>query len=180
MNKRGQSEDLLPKETIQIIIAVICILALIAFVVYLYYNYTQNQQLTSAKSSLTYLITEINMGGSQATIYSPQGWFLASWPTTFYGPTGSITELPKLCSNNKWKKCICLCGIPQESAPASGDCDLNNMGYCLENDFSFNSINPSAGGNYIILGGDYVGAASIPLILSINQTNKLIQIQKNS
>src|SRR5271157_4117463 len=130
MNKRGQEEaGPVPKETLNIIIAVICILGLIALAVALYVHYTKNQDLENAKSSLTKLVSDINSGLNQSQIYNPTDWLLMSF---YSADTGYF---PKVCTANGWTKCLCMC-VNDVGAAANPTCD--NDGTCQQSDFFVN------------------------------------------
>jgi hypothetical protein len=163
-NKKG---FLLGEETLKIVIAVICIGFLIYLLVSLYFSTKTSNDLELAKSSLNFLMSEINSGKTTADIYNPEGWQLGSWPHIAHSPisAGGVAlrlgkQYPKTCLNLGWTSCICICPEDNEDS-----CDSD--GICLNNPQNFN------------ITGDFDGEGSIevkdpPITLSIDQANKII------
>lgn len=152
-NRKG---FLLGEEAVKLILAVIAILFLILFIVFLYNNFSQNKELEQAKASLDYLVTQIESGSSQAEIFNPKNWGVASFP---FGDD----KIPKSCSSVGWEKCICMCKYNSNAKSSRGSClGTINQITCVENDFTINPING-------------VLLMNPPLILSINQGNKTVQ-----
>ena len=77
MNSKG---FLLGEETLKIVIALICIGFLVYFLGALYYNTTNDEELELAKSSVEYLVDELNAGSSEIEIYNPEGWVILNFP----------------------------------------------------------------------------------------------------
>jgi hypothetical protein len=152
INKKG---FLLAEETLKIVIAVICILFLVYLLVALYYSSINEKNLEFAKSSLQYLVKEINAGNNEIEVYNPESWVIISWPD---GDT-----IPKTCSNAGWENCICICkgpfgqmfGIRSQKAYA-GKCDDSNVGTCLE-----------IGSKVVFKQGNYIKIKEPPLKLNI-------------
>lgn len=163
MNKKGLF--LLGEETLKIIIAVICIIFLIGFLVSFYLTYTKrSKDLEFAKASLNYLIEGINDNRTEIIIRNPSYWRISSW-------SSFIDEnIPKLCSDEGWKKCICICFPPRGTSIYYSkipclDASKNGI-TCKESDFAVEKkiieiINP-------------------PVILSIDYENKIISKSSES
>ncbi|MDD5700263.1 MAG: hypothetical protein PHH00_03705 [Candidatus Nanoarchaeia archaeon] len=152
-NKKG---FLLGEETVKLILAVIAILFLILFIVFLYNNFSKDQELEQAKASLDYLITQIKSGAAQAEIFNPKDWGVVSFP---FGDD----KIPKSCSSVGWESCICSCKPEGNIHTTRLACLATSRKItCLENDFA---INPAEG----------IVIANPPLILSINQNDKIVQ-----
>jgi len=99
MGKRG---FLLAEETLKIILAVIAIgfLAYLLFSIYAANRDSRNLEL--ARSSLDFLIEEINDEKTEVEIYNPGNWVILSWS----GIEGD--DIPLSCSNIGWESCICM------------------------------------------------------------------------
>ena len=154
MNKRG---FLIGEETVKIILAVIAILVLIVFIVYLYNAYTQNQQLEQATSSLANLVTQITSGATQVNIYNPSDWLLMSFPSN-----NQVGYFPKICTNNHWTSCLCIC-INDLSAATYPECDISGSGICQQS-------------NFVVSGQTHVGAGlngNIPPVI-VWKTNSIL------
>ena len=96
-NKNG---FLLAEETLKIVIALISITFLIYFLTALYFENQISEELEQAEASLKFLVSEINDGREEVTIYNPEGWWIISWP--YEG------IMPDTCSNPEWENCICI------------------------------------------------------------------------
>src|SRR3989339_357732 len=96
MNNRG---FLLAEETLKILLALISISFLIYFLTALYFSGQDSKKLEFAKSSLEFLMDEINLGSQSVEVYNPEGWVIVSWSN----------EMPLSCSNLGYKSCICIC-----------------------------------------------------------------------
>lgn len=174
MNKRG---FLLGEETVKIVLSLIAIIFLIFFIVSLYNNYSKNKGLEYAKDSLNHLIDEINSGSSQVEIYNPNEWYLSSFPKHLYynlPSSGSDLIIPKMCSSVGWKKCICIYKWNKKGIDVSKAVD--NTGICRQNDFSVKGVSTTSSN----IQGKVMNTIEIknpPLLLSINQEDKIIQKQ---
>ena len=158
MNKKG---FLLGEETIKLILAVIAIIFLVVFVVYLYNNFSQDKGLEQAKSSLEHLITAVTSGDSQAEIYSPKDWIIISWPQQLMGTEISFEQ----CTKNGWSNCLCFCHSPPATQPNDFNLACRASATCQESNFIV--AQQDAGYKAIRI-------ENPPLILSIDQSNKLI------
>ena len=146
MNKRG---FLLAEETLKLIVAVIAIGFLVYLLIALYFSFRTSQELEQAKSSLNFLLSEINSGKERVEIYNPKGWWIGTWDQLG-------VPYPKSCSNLGWASCICIC---EEDSAESCDSD----GVCLNNPQRF-----EIDGNIKI--------TNPPITLNIDQTNKKISL----
>lgn len=174
LNKKG---FLLGEETVKIILAVVAIVFLVFLLYSLYNNYSNNQDLEYAKSSLTYLMGQINSKSASAEIYNPNGWNIASFPQAATSRGGST--MPKSCSSVGWENCICIYklqgsffGIPNAADSADKE------GTCQQSDFVITGSSATNAGG--IAGGTYVLTKGIPIqnppvTLAINYQTKTIQ-----
>lgn len=120
-NRKG---NLLPEETLKIVLAVISIGFLVFLLVSLYFSYTRNKELEQAEASLEHLIEQINAGSEEVEIYNPKSsktekWGIVAWPNdgidasmlTIIIEANSFQEdyIPFSCYNNGWEECICIC-----------------------------------------------------------------------
>ena len=102
-NKKGEGE-LLPEETLKIIIAVICIVVLVVLVVVIYFAVTGNQNLKYAIASVNIFSNEtkrINSGeinNVTRLIPNPSGWYIFSF-------VGQDIK-PNSCAG---ANCLCIC-----------------------------------------------------------------------
>jgi hypothetical protein len=101
-NKKG---DLLPEETLKIVIAVICIGFLVFLLVSLYFSATGQDNKKKAEESMILIsreITRVNSGESfnEQGIFvpNPNDWFILSF-------IGEETK-PNMCAGNN---CLCIC-----------------------------------------------------------------------
>ena len=132
-NKKG---FLLGEETVKIVISLI-VLVFLVILLFKLYNGVQDNKLEQAKSSLNYLIEQINAEGvEEVVIYNPEGW----WITVWHDPN------PDLCS--KWDSCLCIC-----DGNSIGDCDKKGVCKGFNLDFDEVQIDPS---NPISLTGNLV------------------------
>jgi len=99
MNRRA---NLLTEETLKIVIALISIGFLVYFLTALYFRNSADKDLELAESSLEHLVEAINSDVKEVEIYNPKGWCIVTWPY-------EKNEKPKLCEDNKWDNCICIC-----------------------------------------------------------------------
>ncbi len=102
LNKKG---NLLPEETLKIVIAVICIAFLVFLLVSVYFSVTGAQDTKYAEASLKKAIIElvrINLGGNFSgegvQVPNPSGWYVM-------GFTGQDKK-PNSCAG---ENCICIC-----------------------------------------------------------------------
>jgi hypothetical protein len=167
MNKKG---FLLGEETVKIILAIIAIMFLILFIVYLYNNYSQNKDLENAKSSLKHLTDEIKAGAAQVNIFNPGGWILSTFSTSDPVIIAGSEIVPKQCTNNKWDNCICLCISPGGSIKTTQvACDTS--GTCQQTDYSV-----TGEASFVLTWKTKsIPISNPPLLLTIDQQNKLIQ-----
>jgi hypothetical protein len=110
LNKKGEEEEMLSKETLNIIIAVICICALVYLAVLIYFAVTGTQNVKfaqavvngdSTKHGIADEIRRINVGGMNNNSYfipNPSGW----WIFSFVGQDIK----PNTCAGSN---CLCVC-----------------------------------------------------------------------
>lgn len=170
MNKKGEEEELLMKETINIIIALLCIGVLIALVVILYFTVTTNQDAKSADAvvhgvnasngngGLENEIKRINSGGEDNRSFfvpNPNGWFIFSF-------TGD--KKPNKCTGIS---CVCICQdvtyILDWQTRLANKCDDKGACAIVQNLGNFNKIQITKGGIFV----------------SIQKINGMIEITKN-
>ena len=100
---------ILPKEVLNIVLAIACIVLLVYLGYKLYGLASEQHELQQARAHLTNIMGIIsaleNAGGGERSyiLYSPKGWALSGWP---YANTK-----PKSCKE-EWKSCICFCKSP--------------------------------------------------------------------
>lgn len=155
-SKRNKKADILPEETLKIILAVIGIGLLILLAVLLYGIFSKRQDVVQAETNMNYIMSIINrMGdgmdktggaGTKTETYvllNPSGWGVFAWPI------GAEEEKPNACLN--WEKCICFCEInwfskmPLVDKMASYLKSCNQLSVCREikqNEFSIEPTNP--------------------------------------
>ncbi len=167
MNKRGEEEELLPKETINLIIAVICIGALAILATAIYFAVTGNQNLKDAQAvvngdnGIANEIRRINAGGipnSEGKIVpNPSGWNIFSFVEQGVKPNSCAGE-----------NCLCICeklavGIVNVDTRQAKRCDDKGVCVVVANLKKFDAIEIKKGGIFI----------------SIKKINDLIEITKN-
>jgi len=125
MNRNG---FLLAEETLKMIIAVVALVVLVGLLVKVYYNNQDSKELELAKSSLEKLEKAIGDNLIEVQIFNPDGWSFSTWPND--------GEIPDVCSNMKWEKCICLCEAPiiKFSTNYLDNCNDGKTGICFENE----------------------------------------------
>src|SRR3989339_855750 len=116
-----------------------------------------SKKLEFAKSSLEFLVDEINLGSQSVEIYNPEGWVIVSWSN----------EMPLSCSNLGYKSCICICddvgliskglsNLPftkSQREKLKENCD--EKGICMNNENSF------------IVKGEFIKIDEPPIIIKI-------------
>ena len=131
-NRKG---FLLAEETLKMVIALICIMFLVYFLGALYFNSKADKDLNLAKASLDNLIKQADSFGSEGgtvEIYNPgPAWDKGIEVGVWYVVSFKTGNLPNLCSNKGWEKCICIC-----KGDESKDCDTSNEGYCVKSDYT--------------------------------------------
>ena len=165
-DKKGQ---LLPEETVKVVIAVLCILAL-AFLLFSLYNAKKNaEQLEFAKESIELLSQGIDDGITSVDIYNPKNWNIGTWPHEIQlmvafkegsRPEGKEMQFPMFCSNLGWTNCICICQV--DSAEGCDD-----EGICINNEKKLEISGPN---QYT----PYIRIKDPPITLRIDYTNKKI------
>lgn len=124
MKKKGMA---LP-ELAKLILAIMCIIVLLVIAVELYANFSGETLTKQAKANLDQIkaiIDNLQVGEEQIyNLMSPPGWFLVGFPD--HGVTPEL--MPKECTKNNWKDCLCLC--ESENAVPSASC--NDLGFCIE------------------------------------------------
>ena len=117
-NIKNKKADLLPEETIKIILAVIGIGLLVLLAVLLYGIFSKRQDLVKAEANMNYItaiidrmngeLSGLNQDGAKTETYvllNPSGWGVSAWPMSI----GGEEKRPSACLN--WDKCICFCEI---------------------------------------------------------------------
>ncbi len=143
MNKRG--DYWLGEETGKVLISVLVIILLAFLLVSVYFHFRSSKELDQAKSTLSLLMNQASGGMQSDNLYNPKDWWLTSFSS----------QLPKTCSSQGLKSCICICDghIPTE-------CDRN--GFCADNHgFSV----PNA-----------IQISNPPVIVKIDQINKKMSL----
>ncbi|MEK6840884.1 MAG: hypothetical protein AABX79_02935 [Nanoarchaeota archaeon] len=172
-NKKG---FLLAEETLKLVVAVIALGFLVYLLVALYLSTNKSQELEQAKSSLNFLVSEINSGKERVDIYNPKGWWIGAWPHNFkatdpLNPNKIERRLPGSCSNLGWENCICIC--EEDNADS---CDKKWV--CLDNAQKFETV----GELRLLPGGtevfqeESIQIKNPPITLNIDQTNKKISL----
>ena len=160
INKKG---FLLGEETIKLILAVVAIIFLVMFIVYLYNNFSNSKELEQARSSLEFLVSQVNSGATQVQIFNPKDWVFSSWLSSASPIIPGAANMPKQCLNPQWSACLCFCSRPGGSVKTFlVACDTR--GICMQNDFSVEGSTIEIGKN-------------LPITLSIDQHYKLIQLK---
>jgi hypothetical protein len=156
-NRRG---NLLPEETLKIVIAVICIIFLVILVTSIYFALTGSEEAKYAEASkglISKEITRINNGGetnpSGLLVPNPAGWYVLS----FLGNN----KKPNLCTG---ESCICLCRniLINVFDRQIKECDSRGVCSVVPNLKSFDKIKIENSGTFI----------------SIQKINNEIQIAK--
>lgn len=154
--RKNKKADILPEETLKIILAVIGIGLLILLAVLLYGIFSKRQDVVQAETNMNYITTIINrMNGELSglnqegvkteayVLLNPSGWGVFAWPI------GAEEEKPNACLN--WEKCICFCEInwfskvPLVDKMASYLKSCNQLSVCREikqDEFSVEPTNP--------------------------------------
>lgn len=152
MNKKGDGE-LLPEETLRIIIAVICIAGLIILIAMIYFAVIGNQNIKYAQAivngehGFANEIKTINFGGGRDNpnflIPNPSGWYIFSF-------VGQDIK-PNSCAG---ANCLCVCeklSIPWINADSRQAQRCDDKGACtpVANLKKFNAIEIKGGGVYV-------------------------------
>lgn len=116
--KKAKKADILPEETLKIILAVIGIGLLVLLAVLLYGIFSKRQDLVQAETNMNYIMNAVGrlnaeigamkVAGEKSEIYillNPSGWGVSAWPMSI----GGEEKRPSACLN--WDKCICFCEI---------------------------------------------------------------------
>lgn len=116
--KKNKKADLLPEETLKIILAVIGIGMLVLLAVLLYGIFSKRQDVVQAETNMNYItaiinrmdgeLRGLNRDGVKTEAYvllNPSKWGLSAWPIPIKGKE----EKPNACLN--WDRCICFCEI---------------------------------------------------------------------
>jgi len=164
MGKRG---FLLAEETLKIILAVIAIgfLAYLLFSIYAANRDSRNLEL--ARSSLDFLIEEINDEKTEVEIYNPGNWVILSWS----GIEGD--DIPLSCSNIGWESCICMTKdlslpgkgwsrLPGTASEREKLLERSDEGVCRNNPEDFSVKEP-------------IKISSPPITLEVDYENKIIE-----
>ena len=166
MNKKGEEEEILMGETINIIVAVLCIVALIALVVVIYLTTTANNgaryaaAIVNGNNGIANETKVINAGGADNTNFfvpNPSGWYIFSFTEE------SIR--PNKCSGGN---CLCICekllvGIINTDSRQAGKCDDTGSCVVIQNLKTFDKIQIKNGGIFI----------------SIKKVNGMVEVTKN-
>ena len=115
---KNKKADLLPEETLKIILAVIGIGLLVLLAVLLYGIFSKRQDLVQAEANMNYIMNIVNRmseelgktggAGTKTEAYvllNPSRWGVSAWPMSI----GGEEKRPSACLN--WDKCICFCEI---------------------------------------------------------------------
>lgn len=159
-NKRGD-EQLLPEETLKVILAIIGILFLAGLLFAIYNNGKDSRDLEFAKASLGLLVEGLNAKQTSIDIYNPKGWNIGAWPHDVETGIAMFKttqfQFPKSCSNIGWNKCICICKEDNaESCDSDGICE-------------------NTADNFQIDGGN-IEIESPPITLKIDYSTKKISV----
>ena len=166
MNKKGEEEDLLMSETINLIVALLCIAALIGLIVLVYFALTTNQntryalESVNGKNGIANETKRINADGvnnSNFFVPNPSGWFIFSF-------VGEDIKPNKCAGAN----CICICegvtlNILDWQKRQLNKCDDKGSCAVISNLKKFDKIKINGGGVFV----------------SIKKVNDLIEITKN-
>jgi len=159
----------LGEETLKIVIALICIGILIYLLVSLYQANQDSKNLELAKSSLNFLMSEINSGKTRVDIYNPENWQIGIWPhvANVVVRSGAYRievgkQYPDSCSNLGWTiSCICICKEDTaKSCDEDGTCLNNTLGFKMIGDFGQE--------------GRSIKIENPPITLNTDPTNKII------
>jgi hypothetical protein len=161
LNKKGEGE-LLPEETLKIIIAVICIAGLIVLIIVIYFSVTGDQDMKKVQEVLSRFANEtkrINSGEINNVTFlfpNPKGWYVFSFVEQ--------NVKPNSCAG---KNCLCVCeklsiGIVNVDSRQAQRCDSKGACVTIVNLKKFNPIEIKSGGIFV----------------SINKINDLIEIIK--
>lgn len=113
INRTENRKGILMPEAMKIIIAVLCILLLLYLAYKLYSSMVGVTPMKQAEANLE-SIANIANGLSEEgqsdefLLLSPSNWMLIGWPYEDLLPVKQFL-MPKKCSDNSWKNCICLC-----------------------------------------------------------------------
>lgn len=161
MNKKGEGE-LLPEETLKIIIAVICITGLIILIAVIYFAVTGNQNTKYAQASVSRIANEtkrINSGeinNATSSVPNPKGWYVFSF-------VGQDIK-PNRCAG---ANCLCICeklSIPWINADSRQVKRCDDKGACIV------IVN--------LKKSDPIGIKGGGIFVSIKKINGLIEIIK--
>ncbi len=151
MNKRGEEEELLMKETINIIIAVLCVGALVALIVIVYFAVTRNENAKQAEAIV------IGEHGIAAEIARVNSWSISNQSFLIPNPSGwfifSFTEGTKKPDQCLGKNCVCICEdvayVFDWGKRLAKKCDDKGACAIVDNLGSFDKIKIERGGIFI-------------------------------
>jgi hypothetical protein len=164
MNKRGQEEQLLMKEGINLVVALICICALVGLAAAIYFAVVGNQNVKFAQASvngehgIASEIRRINVGGMDNKSYfiqNPSGWVLFSF-------VGKDTK-PNSCAG---ANCLCICekllvGVLNVDSRQAQRCDSKGSCVVVANLKKFDVIEIKGGGIFVSISKNTNGQIEI-------------------
>jgi hypothetical protein len=150
-NKKGEGE-LLPEETLKIIIAVICIVVLLGLFAAVYFALTGNQSMKFAQDivngnhGIASEIRRVNAGGMDNNSFfipNPSGWYVFSFVAQDIKPNS--------CAGSN---CLCLCesllvGIINTDSRQAQRCDSKGVCVAVPNLKKFDAIQIKGGGIFV-------------------------------
>lgn len=129
MPMKSKKGLMLGEEVVELIISAIVLLSLIAFLAFLYYSYADNNwELDFAKSSLKYLINNIESQKKETLIFGPKDWVIGSWVL----PSSDLESksIPPSCKNFEEGSCICFCKCTNGGCNSVGSSSTCDPGVC--------------------------------------------------
>jgi len=129
---KSKKGELLPEETLKVVLALIGLLILAALLFSIYNVTKRNEKFEQAEATFDYLFEQINSLSSDdeisVTVFSPSGWLLGAWPYD----AGDKVIVPAVCAGLIGESCLCACPLRDENAKLSdqkfaNECAVNGV-----------------------------------------------------